>query len=255
MNYDRFAAIVQRTADAPDAATARRAVRAVLQTLSERLMAGLIKSIRAQLPDEVAKDLSLQRPHRSLDAAAFLRRVAERADSDEATAERHTTAVFVALSRALEPAYFRALLGELSEDFGPLTEQARRPANQLREFVRRVADRTGLDDEQAVAVTAAVLETLAERMVGGEVADLAEELPRDLRHALRRGTARSAGQGRKLSIDEFCTVVAERAASTPDRAREYAGAVFATIHDAVTEEEFRDLVSELPRSYVQLSHA
>jgi uncharacterized protein (DUF2267 family) len=159
MNYDRFIAIVQCDAEVPDEVTAQKAARAVLETLSERLMAGLIKSIRAQLPEEIAKDLSLMRPHQSFGADEFLRRVAERADTDAATAERCTKAVFLALSRALEPEYFRALLGELSKDFRPLTEKARRPANQLREFLRRVADRTGLDEERALVVTEAVLET------------------------------------------------------------------------------------------------
>ena len=65
MNYDRFIAIVQREADAPDETTARTAVRAVFETMSERLVAGLIKSIRAQLPEDPAKYLSLTRPHRS----------------------------------------------------------------------------------------------------------------------------------------------------------------------------------------------
>src|SRR6266536_2613843 len=161
MNYDRFIAIVQREADAPDETTARTAVRAVFETMSERLVAGLIKSIRAQLPEDPAKYLSLTRPHQAFDADECLRRVAQRADTDVATAERYTKAVFVALSRALEPDHFRAMLGKLSKDFRPLTEKARRPANQLREFLRRVADRTGLDEERVLVVTEAVLETLA----------------------------------------------------------------------------------------------
>jgi uncharacterized protein (DUF2267 family) len=255
MNYDRFIAIVQREADAPDETTARTAVRAVFETMSERLMAGLIKSIRAQLPEEIARYLSLTRPHQAVDADEFLRRIVQRADTDVATAERYTKAVFVAFSRALEPDYFRAMLGELSKDFRPLTEKARRPANQLREFLRRVADRTGLDEDRALVVTEAVLEALGERIAGGEVDDLVKELPRDLRPALERGKERSGGLGPKMSLDEFLTLVAERSGITPDQAREYAGAVLATIHDAVSEKEFRDLVSELPRSYVELSHA
>jgi uncharacterized protein (DUF2267 family) len=58
-----------------------------------------------------------------------------------------------------------------------------------------------------------------------------------------------------MNLGEFLTLVAERAGVGPDQAREYAGAVLATIHDAVTEKEYRDLLSELPRSYVALSHA
>jgi uncharacterized protein (DUF2267 family) len=254
MNYDRFIALVEREAGLQDEAEAQRAVRAVLATLSERLMAGLIKTIRVELPEEIAKHLSLAEPHQSFDAGEFLDRVARRANTDRATAERYAKAVFLALGRALEPDLFRALLGELSKDFRPLTEKARRPADQPREFLRRVADRTGLDEQRALVVTEAVLETLAERIVGGEVDDLAKQLPRDFRPALERGKERSGGLGRAMSLDEFLALAAERAGSTVDETREYAGAVLATIRDAVTDKEFRDLVSQLPRSYVELSH-
>jgi uncharacterized protein (DUF2267 family) len=255
MNHDRFTAIVRQYAETPDDATAGAATRAVFETLSERLMAGLIKTIRAYLPGEIAKDLSLTRPHRSVGADEFLRRVATRAGTDANTAERYTGAVFVALSRALEPEFFRALLGELSTDYGPLTAPARRPVDHLAEFRRRVADRTGLDEERALVITEAVLETLAERVDGGEVDGLINELPPELRPALERGRQHAAGLDRTMSLGEFLTLVADRAGVTLDQARAYAGAVLATLHDAVTEKQFRDLVAELPRSYVRLSHA
>jgi uncharacterized protein (DUF2267 family) len=254
MNYDRFIAVVERAAGVFDEAEARRAVRAVLETLSERLMAGLIKTLRAELPEEIAADLSLNEPHQAFDADEFLRRVGRRADTDPATAERYAKAVFLALGRALEPDLFRALLHELSKDFRPLTEKARRQASQPGEFLRRVADRSGLDEKRALAVTEATLETLAERIVGGEVDDLAKQLPREFRPALERGRERSGGLGRAMSLDEFLTLVAERAGLPVDEARAGAGAVLATIRDAVTDKEFRDLISELPRSYVELSH-
>jgi uncharacterized protein (DUF2267 family) len=254
VNDDRFIAIVQREAGLSNEAEAQQAVRAVLETLSERLMAGLIKTLRAELPEEAAKHLSLRDPHQSFDADEFLRRVVRRAGTDPATAERYAKAVFLALSRALEPDPFRALLGELSKDYRPLTEKARRQASQPGEFLRRVADRAGLDQKQALAVIEATLETLAERIVGGEVDDLAKQLPREFRPALERGRERSGGLGRAMSLDEFLTLVAERAGLPLDQARTGAGAVLATIHDAVTDKEFRDLVSQLPRSYVELSH-
>jgi uncharacterized protein (DUF2267 family) len=162
MDYHRFIAVVQREIDAPDTATAQEAVRAVLETLSERLMAGTINSVRARLSDDIAKDLHVTRPRESFDADEFLRRVAQHADTDVPTA---------------------------------------------------------------------------------------------VRPALERGRKRSGGLARKMSLDEFLTLVADRAGVTADEAHEYAGAVLATVHDAVTEKEFRDLVSELPRSYVELAHA
>ncbi|WP_425545102.1 DUF2267 domain-containing protein [Dactylosporangium roseum] len=112
-----------------------------------------------------------------------------------------------------------------------------------------------MGEGRALAVSEAVLETLAERIAGGEVDDLVKELPGDLRPALERGRARSGGQGRRMSLAEFLDLVAERADVTPGEARRYGAAVLATVHDAVTEKEFLDLLSELPKSYVELTHA
>ena len=72
------------------------------------------------------------------------------------------------LSRPLEPEYLRALLGSFSKNFRPPTEGARRPANQLREFLRRVVGRTGLDEDMAFVVSEALVETPAERIARGE---------------------------------------------------------------------------------------
>ncbi|UWZ34004.1 DUF2267 domain-containing protein [Dactylosporangium roseum] len=76
MNEDRFIAMVRREIGVPDGATARKAVRAVFETFSERLTGGLIKTLRGQLPEELARDLSLRRPRQPFDADEFVRRIA-----------------------------------------------------------------------------------------------------------------------------------------------------------------------------------
>ena len=57
-----------------------------------------------------------------------------------------------------------------------------------REFVRTVAERTGLGRKEAADLTWATLETLAHRLSPGEARDLVTELPEGLADAVRRGT-------------------------------------------------------------------
>jgi uncharacterized protein (DUF2267 family) len=250
MNYNRLIAIVRRELGEADEQTAATAVRAVLGTLSERLMTGLIMRLRQQLPADLARYL-VPGQHKLYGADEFVRRVAAAAGTDLRTAEAWTVAVFVALSRALPAEDFRAMVAELPNDYRTLIAPATRPANEPAEFVRRVADRAGLDTARAREAVEAVLETLAERIAGGEVDDLIKELPADVRPALERGKAHSGDHAQKMSLDEFLSRIAAREGADAVTARQHASAVLATVRDAVTDKEFHDVISELPRSYVQ----
>ena len=94
-----------------------------------------------------------------------------------------------------------------------------------------------------------MLETLAERIAGGETDDLAEQLPEELRPSLQRGRQRSGGKAQRMSLDEFIARVAEREGVTWEQALEHARAVFATLRETLSDKEFSDLLSELPRGY------
>jgi uncharacterized protein (DUF2267 family) len=118
--------------------------------------------------------------------------------------------------------------------------------------LQRVADRAGVDAEAARRVTDAVLETLAERIGGREVEDLVARLPMELHPPLRAGDAASHGAARRMSLDDFVRRIAEREGVTPTEAREHARAVFATLREAVGEEEFRDVSAQLPLEYAAL---
>ena len=107
-------------------------------------------------------------------------------------AERYTKAVLVAQPGA-GPRVLQSPAQPVIQGLRPPTERARRPANQLTEFLRRVVGRTGLDEDMAFVVSEAVVETLAERIARGGVDDLIEELPRDLRP--RGNGARGARTG------------------------------------------------------------
>jgi uncharacterized protein (DUF2267 family) len=148
---------------------------------------------------------------------------------------------------------YHDMVAELPRDFDPLLPEG--PAVEVlsvEQFLQAVADRAGLDPQAARRATDAVLETLAERISGGEVADLVDELPRELQPALDRGNALSHGAARKMSLEDFVRHVAEREGVTPEEAREHARAVFATLREAVSEKEYLDTVDQLPDEYSAL---
>jgi uncharacterized protein (DUF2267 family) len=117
------------------------------------------------------------------------------------------------------------------------------------EYLRRVAERAGLDLDQSRRATEAVLEALAERISGGEVDDLEQELPPELHPPLERGKAESHGAAEPLSLDQFLRLIARNERATPWEAREHARAVFATLHETIGEKEFHDVVAQLPKEY------
>ncbi|MCZ7438022.1 DUF2267 domain-containing protein [Micromonospora sp. WMMC241] len=114
-------------------------------------------------------------------------------------------------------------------------------------FVARVARLTGTAEDRAATLTAATLETLAERMTGGEVLDLAAQLPKPLWGALRPHPHTEAAE--RFGAGEFVARVARRADCDENTARTAARAVFATLREAISGGEFADVVVQLPRDY------
>ena len=116
------------------------------------------------------------------------------------------------------------------------------------QFVRMVAERTGLDTDGAARATSAVLETLAERIAGGDVHDLISRLPALLHGPLKQGVARSGGTAHRMSVDEFLQRVADGEAVSSETAREHVRAVLSVLREAV-DEEFFDIRAQLGPEY------
>jgi uncharacterized protein (DUF2267 family) len=114
-------------------------------------------------------------------------------------------------------------------------------------FVDQVAQRAGAPAERAVELTRATLETLAERLTGGEVLDLAAQLPKPLQVMLRPSPDTEAAD--RFGAAEFVARVGQRAGLDERAAREAVQAVFVTLREAVTGGEFDDLVVQMPRDY------
>lgn len=116
------------------------------------------------------------------------------------------------------------------------------------EYIGGVADRASVPYEQAEVITRATLQTLADRISGGESEDVAALLPEALREPLRRPREKDP---EKFELDEFVRRVGERAGVDAATAREGARAVFTTLRRTVGG-EFEDVAPQLPREFGEL---
>ena len=120
---------------------------------------------------------------------------------------------------------------------------------QYQEFVERVENRIEPENTGASGTAiAATLDTLSERISGGEASDLAAQLPTELKGQL---TA-SSEEAEEFPLDEFYRRVAEREnLSVPD-ATLHAQAVVRTLREATSGGEMDDIRSQLPGEYTSL---
>jgi len=256
VDYDEFIAIIEHQARM-GRERAESAAQAVLRTLAERIARGEARDLAAALPPEAAPWVHKGSPDADgFDVDEFVRRVADRAGSDATTATLYTRAVFTALWRAVGSKEMEDVAAQLSRDFAPLLPVG--PDVEIvsaQQFFEAVMNRTGLDQEGARAATHAALETLAERVAGGEVDDLIMRLPPELHPPRRAGRAASGGKATRMSREDFVARVAEREGVDRDTALDHTRAVFAALREALPDKEFHDLDSQLGSDYdVFLAH-
>jgi uncharacterized protein (DUF2267 family) len=200
MDRDQFLRLVGQGAELGPGET-EKAARATLATLGERISRGEARDLAAQLPPEIAPWLHADERSQRFDVDEFLRRVATRSGVDEDAALRRARVVFAVLGQAIAPSEFDDLASELPKDYDVLLARGPDPdVMPADEFFERVRERTGLEDAGARRATEAVLETLAERIAGGEVDDLVERLEPALHAPLKRGRERSGGVATSLSL-------------------------------------------------------
>jgi uncharacterized protein (DUF2267 family) len=116
------------------------------------------------------------------------------------------------------------------------------------EFITKVGGRADVSLQTADALAAATLQTLAERISGGEAAQLATYLPEELRPHLT-GAEEPA---QPFGSQEFVRRVAEFAGTDPKRAASGVRAVFATLREETPREELEDVLTQLPKDYSSL---
>lgn len=117
------------------------------------------------------------------------------------------------------------------------------------EFIDAVADRANVAPDRAQILARATLQTLAERLSGGEAQDLAAELPEPLRHPLRAPIDKTP---ERFGVEEFVRRTAGRVGVDAEQAKNGVRAVLTTVSEAVSGGEFRDVMSQLPKEYREL---
>jgi uncharacterized protein (DUF2267 family) len=116
-------------------------------------------------------------------------------------------------------------------------------------FIATVEREADVPHDQAQRAVSATLETLAERISGGEAHDLAGQLPPEL----GRLVDGHAGDGpRPLSAGEFFQRVQVREQVPIMEAQDHVRAVFVALRQTVDPAEIADLASELPRELEML---
>jgi len=118
------------------------------------------------------------------------------------------------------------------------------------EFIAQVRHRAGLDSHaEAERATRATLETLAERLAGGEAHDLASQLSPELARYLELP---DAGIAAKLTLEEFFELVSEREGVDLPDATLHARVVIGVLTEAVSLGEIKDVRVQLPAAFAQL---
>jgi uncharacterized protein (DUF2267 family) len=122
MQHDEFIGAVQSRAKLPSRGDAERATRATLETLGERIPAGLADNLAAQLPVEIGEhlrrmiDLDTAGMGEQFDAREFVRRVSERATVDEPQAAYRVRVVAEVVDEATGGGVFDKLAESLPDD-------------------------------------------------------------------------------------------------------------------------------------------
>lgn len=111
------------------------------------------------------------------------------------------------------------------------------------EFFEKVAARAGVGSETARSLTEGTLRTLAERISGGQAADLADHVAHELRPLLARARPE---EPQVFGYDEFLRRVAERAGVPAEVAERGVRAVLQTLGPVVGHQELGQALSQLP---------
>jgi uncharacterized protein (DUF2267 family) len=116
------------------------------------------------------------------------------------------------------------------------------------QMVKAVDTRAALNDRaEAERTLRVVVQALSDRLLGGEADDLLDQLPEPL-----KSETEVTPEADPMNPQEFVERVAAELAVPEDEARERIRVVFATLHEAVTEGEWEEVVGQLDKQYAAL---
>jgi uncharacterized protein (DUF2267 family) len=116
------------------------------------------------------------------------------------------------------------------------------------QMVSAVDERAGLGDRaEAERTLRVVVQALSDRLLGDEADDLLAQLPEPLKSEISVAPAADP-----MNPKEFLERVGRDLGLPEEEARDRVRAVFSTLHDAVTEGEWEEVVGQLDRKYAEL---
>jgi uncharacterized protein (DUF2267 family) len=174
----------------------------------------------------------------------FITTVQQKASIDREGAERAARATLQTLAERLSRGQARDLAAQLPEPLaGWLFTDTDAARFGLQEFLRRVAERVGVDVETAERYAHAVFTALGRTVDRGEIADMAAELPQAFAPLVADAENRFFGA---VTLEALLNRVADRAGLFPDGARKATEAVLETLAERIAAGEVDDLIALLP---------
>jgi uncharacterized protein (DUF2267 family) len=164
---------------------------------------------------------------------------------DRPGAERAIEATLRTLAERITGGEARDIAAFLPREMRAWMVPTREPAEPFdrREFVRRVAEREGVEPETAEGHVRAVFQMLGLAVAPGELRDMASQLPKDFEDLLE---AAGVGRRRAMTQDDVTGRVAELLNTDRDTARRATEAVVQTLAVRISSGEAEDLEAELP---------
>jgi len=122
MHYTELTQNVQATANLGSREQAEQAIRAVLETLSERILGNEASELADQLPEEMGTYLRGREGQMGerFSLEEFYQRVSSREGVDAPTAATHTRAVFSVINAAVTAGEFADVKANLPDDYKEL---------------------------------------------------------------------------------------------------------------------------------------
>ena len=141
MTHDEFVGQVQARARLASRGAAEAAIRAVFETLAERLQSATADHLAAQLPQELARHLRSDVEFQRLSADEFLRRVCEREGPHVELPDSvyHARGVIEVLEEAVPPGIIEKVRASLPSEFQRLFESGSK--GQLKKQEREVPEK------------------------------------------------------------------------------------------------------------------
>jgi uncharacterized protein (DUF2267 family) len=176
-----------------------------------------------------------------MDYEAFVTTVARMAGIDRASAERAGYATLQTLAERVTREEMRQVAALLPAELGPWVHTGAWEAERfdVDEFVRRVADREGVDLETAQRHASIVLAVL-DRAIPDEFDKIVAQLPKDFAPLLSKGP-----DIEPVPAARFLAMVAEHAGIREEGARRATEAVLETLAERIAAGEVRDLMQWL----------